>query len=75
MSFQKFKSNFFCVGHKGYFSTKNIVGEITFEKTGRRNLSLVGKCSITSCNRKKTMIVSDNAIEVEGLGDFFQEAV
>ena len=26
--------------------------------------------SITSCNRKKSMSVSDNTIQVEGLGDF-----
>ena len=31
---------------------------------------LVGKCVI--CNRKKTMIVSDNVIQAEGLGDFFK---
>ena len=24
------------------------------------------------CNRKKTMIVSDNVIQAEGLGDFFK---
>ena len=31
---------------------------------------MVGKCSI--CNRKKLMIVSDNTIQAEGLGDFFK---
>ena len=36
MSFQKFKSDSFCVGQKHYSGTKNIVGEITFtKKTGR----------------------------------------
>ena len=30
---------------------------------------LVGHCSM--CNTKKTMIVIDNTIEAEGLGDFF----
>ena len=31
---------------------------------------LVGKCVI--CDRKKSMIVSDNTIQAEGLGDFFK---
>ena len=31
---------------------------------------LVGKCVI--CDRKKTMIVSDNTIAAEGLQDFFK---
>ena len=37
MSFQKFKTDSFCVGQqKHYSATKNIVGEITFnKKTGR----------------------------------------
>ena len=35
MSFQKIKSDSFCVGGRHESSTKNIVGEITFiEKTG-----------------------------------------
>ena len=52
MSFQKFKTNSFCVGQKHYFGTKNIVGEITFyKKTGSEVKLLVGQCSL--CNRKK----------------------
>ena len=71
MSFQKFKTNSYCVGQKHYSGTKNIVGEITLnKKTGREIKLLVGQCSI--CNRKKSMIVSDNTIEAEGLGDFFK---
>ena len=31
---------------------------------------LVGQCSI--CNRKMSMIVSDNTIQAEGLSDFFK---
>ena len=31
---------------------------------------LVGKC--VTCDRKKTMIVSDNVIQAEGLGDLFK---
>ena len=71
MSFQKFKTNSYCLGQKHYSGTKNIVGEITLnKKTGREIKLLVGQCSI--CNRKKSMIVSDNTIQAEGLGDFFK---
>ena len=71
MSFQKFKTNSYCVGQKHYSGTKNIVGEITLnKKTGREIKLLVGQCSI--CNRKKSMIVSDNTIQAEGLSDFFK---
>ena len=71
MSFQKFKANSYCVGQKHYSGTKNIVGEITLnKKTGGEIKLLVGQCSI--CNRKKSMIVSDNTIQAEGLGDFFK---
>ena len=71
MSFQKFKTNSFCVGQKHYSGTKNIIGEITLnKKTGREIKLLVGQCSI--CNRKKSMIVSDNTIQAEGLGSFFK---
>ena len=71
MSFQKFKTNSYCVGQKHYSGTKNIIGEITLNKmTGREIKLLVGQCSI--CNRKKSMIVSDNTIQAEGLGSFFK---
>ena len=71
MNSQKFKTNSYCVGHKGFSGTKNIAGEITFnKKTGKEIKLLVGKCAI--CNRKKSMIVSDNTIQAEGLGDFFK---
>ena len=71
MSFQKFKTNSYCVGQKHYSGTKNIIGELTLnKKTGRENKLLVGQWSI--CNRKKSMIVSDNTIQAEGLGSFFK---
>ena len=71
MSFQKFKTNSYCVGQKHYSGTKNIIGEITLnKKTGREIKLLVGQCSI--CNRKKAMIVSDNTIQAERLGSFFK---
>ena len=49
---------------------KNIVGEIAFNrKTGRETKLLVGHCSVS--NRKKSLMVSDNTLENENLGDFF----
>ena len=71
MNSQKFKSDSYCVGGKHRSSTKNITGEITFnKKTGKEIKLLVGKCII--CDSKKSMIVSDNTIQAEGLGDFFK---
>ena len=69
MSFQKFKSDSYCVGGRHQRATKNIVGDITInKKTGKEVKLPVGKCVI--CDRKKTMIVSDNVIQAEGLGVF-----
>ena len=57
------------MGQKHNSGTKNIVDEITFNKNTAREIKLTfGQCSI--CNRKKPMIVSDNTILVENLGDF-----
>ena len=71
MSFQKFKSDSYCLGGRHRSATKNIVGDITInKKTGKEVKLLIGKCVI--CDRKKTMIVSDNVIQVEALGDFFK---
>ena len=71
MSFQKFKSDSYCVGGRHRTATKNIVGDITInKKTGKEVKLLVGKCAI--CDRKKTMIVSDNVIQCEGLSVFFK---
>ena len=71
MSFEKFKTNSYCVGQKHYNGTKKITGDITINKKTRREINLLlEQCSI--CNRKKTMIVSDNTIQAECLGDFFK---
>ena len=71
MSFQKFKTNSYCVGQKHYPGTKNIVGEITLnKKTGREIKLLIGQCSI--CNRKKSMVDSENILQAEKLGSFFK---
>ena len=72
MSFQKFKTNSFRVGQKNYSGTKNIVGEITLnKKTGIEIKLLVGKCMI--CDRKKSMIVSDNTVQEERLSSFLKK--
>ena len=72
MNSQKFKSDSSCVGGKHRSGTKNITGEIKVnKKTGTEIKLLVGKCVI--CNRKKSLIVSDNTIQAEGLGDFFKK--
>ena len=71
MNSQKFKTDSYCVGGRHRSGTKDITGEITVnKKTGKDTKLLVGKCVI--CNRKKSMIVSDNTIKAEGLGDFFK---
>ena len=71
MSSQKFKANSYCIGGRHHSSTSNFTGDITVNrKTGKEVKLLVGKYMI--CNRKKTMIVSDNVIQAEGLGDFFK---
>ena len=71
MSFQKFKTNSYCVGGRHRSAKKNIVGDISNnKKTGKEVKLLVGKCVI--CDKRKSMIVSDNVIQVEGLGDFFR---
>ena len=72
MRSQKFQSDSYCVGGRRRSKTKNIVGEIRNDrKTGKEIKLLVGQCMV--CNRKKSMIVSDNVIQAEGLGDFFKQ--
>ena len=70
MSFHITQPKTFCVVQKYYPGTKNIVGQIRLdEKTAGEIKLLFGQWSI--CNRRKSMIVSDNSIQAEGLGDFF----
>ena len=70
-SSQKFQTDSYCVGGRHRSGTKNIVGEIrNNKKTSKEVKLLVGQCTV--CNRKKSMIVSDNVIQAEGLGDFFK---
>ena len=71
MNSQNFKTISYCVGGKHYSGTKNIAGEKTTNKrTGKEIKLLFGKCVV--CDRKKSMIVSDNTIKAEGLGSFFK---
>ena len=64
--YQKFKTNSRCVGGKHNSGTNNIYGDTTPKGTKL----LKGTCTI--CRRNKSMIVSDNTIEAEGLKDFFK---
>ena len=66
MSFQKFKSDSYCVGGRHRPGTVKIYGDIT----SKGNKVLIGYCSI--CDRKKSMTVSDNTIKAEGLSSFFK---
>ena len=71
MSFNKFKNYSYCVGGKHYSTTINIRGDITQnKKTGAPVKLLRGTCS--SCKRNKSLIVSDQTIQAEGLGNFFK---
>ena len=66
MSFKKFKIDSYCVGGRHKSATKNIHGDIP----SKVSKVLFGSCSI--CNRKRSMTVSDNTIQAEGVGDFFR---
>ena len=66
MSFLKFRSDSYCVGGRHRSSTLKIYGGLR----SKGSKVLIGYCS--TCNRKKSMTVSDNTIQAEGLGDFFK---
>ena len=66
MSFQKFKTNSYCVGGRHRSATVKIYGDLT----SKGSKVLIGYCSI--CNRKKSMTVSDSTIKAEGLSSFFK---
>ena len=71
MNSKKFEANSYCVEGKHRSGTKNISGEISVNnKTGREIKLSVGNCVI--CKRNKSLIVSDNTIQADGLGDFFK---
>ena len=64
MTFQKFCWSY-CVGGRHRSATVKIYGDIT----PKGSKILIGYCSI--CNRKKSMIVTDNTIKA-GLSSFFK---
>ena len=66
MSFQKFKSDSYCVGGRHKSATIKIYGDIT----SKGSKVLIGFCSV--CNRKKSITVGDNTIKAEGLSSFFK---
>ena len=65
MSFQKFKTDSYCVGGRHRSATIKTYGDIT-----SKGSKIVIGCSV--CNRKKSITVSDNTIKAEGLGSFFK---
>ena len=65
MSFQKCKSDSYCVGGRHRSSTEKIYGDIT----SKGSKVSIGYCSFYN---KKSMTVSDNTIKAEGLRDFFK---
>ena len=71
MRFSKFNIISYRVGGKHYSATTNIRGDNTQnKKTGAAVKLLRGTCS--TCNRNKSLIVSDQTIQAEGLGEFFR---
>ena len=66
MSFYKFKKNSYCVGGKQYSPTTKIYGNI------RNNYVKMLRDTCMMCSRNKSLIVSDQTIKGEGLGDFFK---
>ena len=66
MSFQKFKTDSCCVGGRHRPSTVKVYGA----KTSKVSKVLFSYCS--NCNRKKSLTVSDNTIQAEGLSSFFK---
>ena len=68
MSFQKFESDSYCVGGRHRSATTKIYRIIT----SKGSKVLIVYCSI--CNRKKSMTVSDNIIQAEGLSSFFKNS-
>ena len=69
MSFSKFKNNSYCVGGKHYSTTIKIRGDISQnKKTGTPVEIMRDTCS--TCKRNKSLIVSNQTIQAEGLGIF-----
>ena len=67
MTFQKFQTDSYFVGGRHRSATVKIYGDMT----PKGSKVLIGYCSV--CNRKKSMIVTDNTIKAKGLSSFFQK--
>ena len=67
MSFQKFKSDAYCVGGRRRSATTKIYGDISSK--GSKGLNVYFQFVI----EKKSMTVSDNTIRAEGMGSFFSK--
>ena len=65
-SFNKFKTNSYCVGGRHYSGTNNIRGDVIAKGTKMLKRNCV------KCRRNKSMTVSDATIVAEGLKDFFK---
>ena len=66
MTFNKFKTDSYCVGGRHRSATVKIYGDVTSKG------SKVVICYCSVCNRKKSMTVSDDTIKAEVLGEFFK---
>ena len=66
MSFQKFKSDSYCVGGRHRSAANNIYGDIA----SKGSKVLISYCPI--CNRRKSMTVSENTIQAKELCSFFK---
>ena len=62
----KLESDSYCVGGKSRSATSEIYGDIT----SKGSQVVIGYRSI--CNRKKSMTVSDNITQIDGLCSFFR---
>ena len=72
MSFSNFKNNSYCVGGKNYSFTLNLRGDITQNKKKTGAAFKLLRCICSTCKRNKSLMVSDQTIQAEGLGDFFR---
>ena len=71
MSFNKFKNNSYCVGGKHYSATTKIRGILLKRKKTGLPVKLL-RGTHTTCERNKSLIVSDQTIAAEELDDFFK---
>ena len=66
MSFEKFKTDFDCVGGRRHSSTRSLEGDVTL--TGQK--ILIGKC--VHCGRKTSKIICYNTIAAKGMDKAFE---